>query len=122
MLDLQFDAAPVDEDEDGELVEEARKQHEDNWDTMAEHGAGRFRDHATPSLTYAKHGPSAFLEEINAAKVPAYHFNGWFDVFAADATIWFVNYAGPQRLLMGAWSHAGMPDAALMAEIGRAHV
>ena len=115
-LDLDMAAPAVDADTDGELLRAAMAEHEDNWDVLGNYGDGNFRDHATESLTYAEHGPSTCLEEIRAAKVPAYHINGWFDVFVLDATLWFANYEGPQRLAIGAWSHAGMPDPALMAE------
>ena len=30
------------------------------------------------------------------------------DVFALDTTLWFANYQGPQRMMMGDWSHAQM--------------
>ena len=48
--------------------------------------------------------------------MPAYHINGWYDVFVTDSTLWFANYDAPQKLTIGAWAHAGMPDRNLMAE------
>ena len=115
-LDLEWPAPPVEADSDRVMLGEAMDQHSDNWDVMSEYSAGRFRDHDVPTLSWAKHGPSVLLESINEAEVPAYHFNGWFDVFVADATLWYANYEGPQKLAVGAWSHASMPDSALMAE------
>jgi putative CocE/NonD family hydrolase len=115
-LDLEWAAPRVDADTAGDMLREAMAQHRGNWDVMAEYGAGRFRDYAAPTLSWAQHGPTAFLELINEAKVPAYHFNGWFDVFVTDATLWYANYEGPQKLAIGAWSHSSMPDSALMAE------
>jgi len=115
-LDLEWAAPPVDADTAGDMLREAMAQHRDNWDVMAEYSAGRFRDYAAPTLSWAQHGPTAFLESINEAKVPAYHFNGWFDVFVTDATLWYANYDGPQKAAIGAWSHSSMPDSALMAE------
>jgi putative CocE/NonD family hydrolase len=115
-LDLNWPAPRVDADVEGVMLREAIEQHEDNWDVEEEYSAGRFRDYAVPTLSYAMHGPSAYLEEINRAQVPAYHFNGWFDIFVTDATLWFANYAGPQKLGIGAWAHGGIPDSVLTAE------
>jgi len=118
-LDLDTPAPRVDGDTEGEWLAAALAQHEDNWDVMEEYGAGRFRDYAAPTLNYAEHGPSAFLAAINAARVPAYHMNGWYDIFVSGATLWYANYAGPQKLTIGAWAHAGMPDMQLNAERAR---
>jgi putative CocE/NonD family hydrolase len=115
-MDREWPAPPVDADSNRLMLSEAMEQHKDNWDVMGEYSAGRFRDHDVPTLAWARHGPSVLLESINEAKVPAYHFNGWFDVFVADATLWYANYEGPQKLAIGAWSHGAMPDSALMAE------
>ncbi len=115
-LDLEWAAPPVDADSDRVMLSEAMEQHKDNWDVMREYSAGRFRDHDVPTLAWARHGPSVLLESIRKAEVPAYHFNGWFDVFVADATLWYANYEGPQKLAIGAWSHSSMPDSALMVE------
>jgi putative CocE/NonD family hydrolase len=115
-MDLEWSAPPVDADSDRSMLSEAMEQHKNNWDVMGEYSAARFRDHDAPTLAWARHGPSVLLEAINEAGVPAYHFNGWFDVFVADATLWYANYEGPQKLTIGAWSHGGMPDSALMAE------
>ena len=59
------------------------------------------------------------LEELNAAQVPAYHWNAWYDIFVLDAILYWANYEGPQRLGIGAWSHGAMPDSALMADRAR---
>jgi len=80
---------------------------------IEEYGAGRYRDHAVPTLTWTKHGPSGVLAEINRAQVPTYHCNGWFDIFAQDTLLWFANFEGKQRVLMGDWSHAQMTDVRL---------
>ncbi|MFT4538864.1 MAG: putative CocE/NonD family hydrolase [Planctomycetota bacterium] len=107
-LDSNIPASAVDDDPDRFLVERAAEAHEDNWEVLKEYGAGRYRDHDVPTMHWLSHGPTGVLPEINEAKVPAYHCNGWFDVFAMDAVLWFANYEGPQRLVMGNWSHAQM--------------
>ena len=119
-FDTAIPAPPVDEDVEGVLLRQAMQEHEDNWDVLEQYGAVRYRDHATPEHAWERHGPSGVLEDILEARVPAYHWNGWYDIFVTDAVLWFANYRGPQKLGIGAWSHSGMPDPDLMAE--RIHV
>ena len=108
LLDRSVPAANVDGDEDGELRAAAVAEHAENWDVGKEYLAGVYRDHDVPTLRWLDHGPSGRLDAINEAKIPAYHCNGWFDIFALDAVLWFANFEGPQRLVMGDWSHAQM--------------
>ena len=115
-LDIDWAAPPVDEDTDGSLLNAAIAEHEDNWDVAVEYAAGRFRDHDIPTLTWAEHGVSGVLDDMQEAGVPAYHWNGWYDIFVLDAVLLWANYEGPQKLGIGAWSHAGMPDSLLMVE------
>jgi len=105
-LDNQIPAEPVDADADGSLLAAARAQHAHNWPVMDGYASAPFRDSTSELHEWSHHGPSAFLAEINASKIPIYHLNGWFDVFAFDTTLWFANYEGPQRMMMGDWSHA----------------
>lgn len=118
-LDVNWLAPPVDEDTAGVLLAAAVAEHEDNWDVVQEYGSGKFRDHDVPTLDWTEHGVSGVLEELQAAAVPAYHLNGWYDIFVLDAALIYANYQGPQKMAIGAWSHAGMPDSLLMAERGR---
>lgn len=118
-LDTQVLAPPVDADGDGALRDLAIAEHADNWDVGKEYGAGRFRDHRSPELTWLEHGPSAVLDRVRESQVPVYHWNGWYDVFITDTFLWFANLDGPQKVGVGAWAHAGMPDPALNAERGR---
>ncbi|MDX1394454.1 MAG: CocE/NonD family hydrolase [Gemmatimonadota bacterium] len=118
-LDVNVPAPPVDDDVEGVLLREARDEHAANWDVEEHYGAGRYRDYDTPEHAWMEHGPTRVLDEVFEARVPAYHWNGWYDVFVTDAALWYANYTGPQKLGIGAWSHAGMPDSVLMAERGR---
>ncbi|MHC5004577.1 MAG: CocE/NonD family hydrolase, partial [Planctomycetota bacterium] len=115
MMDRQWPAPRVDGDEDGSLLAEAKADHERNWRVFDGYRATPFRDDATPDQAWSTHSPSPFLEAINRAKVPAYHWNGWHDIFITDSTIWFANYAGPQRLTIGPWPHGPTPDQSLLA-------
>lgn len=120
-LDTQVPPSPVTEDVGGVQLREAVSQHTDNWDVMDGYSSAPFRDSVSEELDWSTHGPSVLLDEINAAKVPAYHINGWFDVFALDATLWFANYEGPQRLTMGAWSHADLSRARTVVTSAEQH-
>ncbi|WP_419950887.1 CocE/NonD family hydrolase [Candidatus Palauibacter sp.] len=115
-FDTTIPAPPVDGDVEGVLLRQAMEEHKDNWDVIEQYGAVRYRDQATSEHAWERHGPSGVLEDILEARVPAYHWNGWYDIFVTDATLWFANYRGPQKLGIGAWPHAGMPDPELMAE------
>lgn len=109
-LDADVPAPPVDGDDDGALLAAAVAEHADNWQVLDGFAAAPFRDDVVPGLDWDVNSPSGFLDEINAAGVPCYHYNGWFDVFVLDALLWFANYEGPQRAAIGPWSHAGMVD------------
>ena len=113
-LDLTVQAPPVDRDEDGSLLAAAIAEHEGNWDVEKQFAAARFRDHDTPDFAWARHNPSSFLDEMNASGAAAYHWGGWYDVFAMDAALWYRNWTGPDFMGMGPWSHAYQPPG--MAE------
>ncbi len=118
-LDINIPAPTVDDDIEGVQLREAMDEHADNWDVEVQYAAGRTRDHETRELTWMRHGPTGVIDAIREAGVPAYHWNGWYDIFVTDATLWYANYSGPQKMGIGAWSHAGMPDSLLMAERAR---
>ncbi|MEM1452351.1 MAG: CocE/NonD family hydrolase [Planctomycetota bacterium] len=105
-LDAEAIAPPVTDDEDGSLLREAVAEHADNWQVFDGYRSVPFRDDAAPGIDWSKHGPAPRLEAIQDAAVPIYHLNGWLDIFAHDTCQWFVNYRGPQRMMMGAWAHA----------------
>ena len=106
MLDRDLSAPPVDGDADGAELARALAGHADNWDVLAGYSSAPFRDGKSELLEWSTHGPAPFLDAIRAAEVPAYHYNGWFDVFVQDAVLWYANYEGPQRLTIGPWAHA----------------
>ncbi len=115
-LDVNWPGPTVDGDQDGVLLRAALEEHEHNWDVVKEYTAGRFRDHDTPSLSWTDQGVAGVLEELGEAAVPAYHWNGWLDVFSRESFVLYQNYSGPQKLAMGAWGHSRMPDSLLTAE------
>lgn len=118
-MDVAITATPVDEDELGAMAKEAVAQHAGNWNVIEEYRKAPFRDHDTPSFAYSRHDPSGFLAAINQSGVAAYHWGGWYDIFAMDEMLWLANYSGPDRVTMGPWPHAATTDTAMASERGR---
>jgi len=106
LLDGEWTAPPVDGDAGEELLKQAVAEHAGNWQVLDGYRSAPFRDDAVPGLDWSHHGPAPFLAGIDRSHVAIYHANGWFDVFALDTCLWFRNYGGPQRVMMGPWSHA----------------
>lgn len=117
-LDVGYPEPPVDEDSTGAMWRKALADHAGNWDVVVEYGAARFRDHQSPQFDLVRFQPSTYLAEMNRSNVAAYHWGGWYDVFARDEMIWFRNWTGVDRVTMGPWSHAA-PDSAMGVEQGR---
>ncbi|MFN0178483.1 MAG: CocE/NonD family hydrolase [Gemmatimonadales bacterium] len=117
-LDVSYPEPPVDEDETGSMWREALAQHRDNWNVIDEWGAAEFRDHKTANFDLVRFQPSSYLAEMNASGVAAYHWGGWYDIFARDEMIWLTNWHGVDRVTMGPWAHAA-PDSAMGVEQGR---
>jgi putative CocE/NonD family hydrolase len=117
-LDVVYPEPPVDADSAGSLRAAALKEHEKNWNVIDQFRAARWRDYDTKDFAYSRHNPADFLTAMNQAAVPAYHIGGWYDVFARDELMWWVNYTGPDRVTMGPWSHAYV-DSAIAADRAR---
>jgi putative CocE/NonD family hydrolase len=108
-LDTSKPAPPVDGDGAGALRDAAQAGHRRNRRADQLFGRARFRDSVDPGngeAVYAR-SPSQRMARINRAGVPTYHLTGWFDLWVKDALLWFRNFTGPQRLVIGPWSHAG---------------
>ena len=121
MLDRLTPAVPVDDDPDGVLLAEARKQHKKNWNIIELTSNYPFRD-AQGSPTgidvplYVERSPSSFINEINASGVAIYHLGGWYDIYPRDPLVWFNNLTVPQKVVMTHWNHEGSGDFDLLAE------
>jgi len=107
-LDRELLAQPVDADVDGRLLHQAVAAHEENWQVAPGYVSAPFRDDVVPGLAWKVNGPSGLLPAIQEAGIPAYHINGWFDVFTIDATLWWANTRAPEHLTIGPWAHAGI--------------
>jgi len=114
--------APVDDDPEGLLRDEAIEEHLRGPHVTSEFfemlGAVEhpFRDEiaggyfvqaaATGMLSGA-----TIADRVRQSRIPVYQFGGWLDGFARDAVSWYLNLDGPKRLIMGPWAHvASEPD------------
>ncbi len=100
--------APVDEDADGLLLALATEEHvaSPNIFDLAKGVSYRDSRHAgrdTPFHVERSLYPR--LEAIGASGVAAYHVGGWFDAFPRETALWFRNYPGPQKMVIGPWFH-----------------
>lgn len=116
MLDNELTAAKVATDMDGNLLQSAIAGHEDNWQVLKEYIKAPHRDTVSVEHSWSTHNPSAVLVAINEAGVPAYHWNGFLDIFVTDSVLWFSNYEGPQKMGIGPWPHSTMHDRRFLAE------
>ncbi|MEO1223040.1 MAG: CocE/NonD family hydrolase [Pseudomonadota bacterium] len=112
-LDMVMPSVPVDDDPDGLLLAQARNQHWNNWPVIEALRAAAFHDYDQPSFSWTANNLSTQLDAINEAAIPMYQVGGWNDVYPIDTLFWVANYAGPQRLMMGPWTHNSKfdPDA-----------
>jgi uncharacterized protein len=99
-------AAPVDEDKDRRLMEQAIKQHAGNFD-VSRAAAIPFRDAAVPDVgqVYVANSPSTYVKEVRRSKVAVYQRAGWFDMYPRDMLLWFCNLDGPKKITIGPWNH-----------------
>jgi len=113
-------AAPVDEDTNGEQLEEAIWEHEDNYDIFDIAANTPYRD-SVDELTdgqcyYFTRSPSAYLTDVRDSGVAVYHLGGWFDMWPRDTLLWYNNLDNPQKITIGPWCHMYMDDDFLAAE------
>ena len=109
MMDTQVTAAPVDEDEDGVLLELAIEVHKQSRPLIDIFMPLKYRD-SVDDVTgvqpfYTWH-PAAYIEEINESGVPIYLWCGWFDSFTKEGFLMFRNFENPKKMVMAAWSHS----------------
>lgn len=122
-------ATPVDGDEDGALLAQARAER--SGSTVAEKSLEvlkkyPFHDSTTADGKNVWEGDFAlypFIERINRARVPIYMTNGWYDLFTGDMFLWCANLTVPRRLLVRPLDHNQVeddgPDLDFGAEVHR---
>ncbi len=93
---------------------EAVKMHRDNGKLHGLPGGILFRDQLHPLAGYSPDdaAPVVFADTIRAAQVPVFGWASWMDAGTAQAALRrYLTYAGPQRAVIGAWSHGGFSMA-----------
>jgi uncharacterized protein len=109
-LDTRTPPVPVDGDGSRALADSAVAEHGPNRRAIDAFGGLRYRDSVDPlrrAPLQVTRSPSYHLPRINASAVPVYHLGGWFDIWARDAVLWYVNLRVPRKLTIGPWPHMG---------------
>jgi hypothetical protein len=108
-LDTQPGVVPVDEDPDGEMLEQAMQDHQENRPLIEIMDDLSYRDSQDPVTgadPFTDWSPSGHIQAVNASGIPMYIWGGWFDSFTKDTFLLFENFTAPQKLTIGAWSHS----------------
>jgi putative CocE/NonD family hydrolase len=111
--------APVDEDSDHSMLEEALKQHQVNTYIYEMAEPLHYHDNEytyTNEMIYDTRSPSNYVSEITRSKVAIYHWAGWYDMWPRDALVWFNNLDNPQNITIGPWYHTGIGNVDLATE------
>jgi putative CocE/NonD family hydrolase len=121
---LEALATPVDGDESGALLAQARAER--SGATAGEKAAEvmkryPFHDSTTVDGKNVWEGDFAlypFIDWINEAGVPVYMTNGWYDLFTSDMFLWYVNLTVPRRLVVRPLDHSAVEDDAADLDFG----
>lgn len=93
---------------------EAVRMHRDNGKLHGLPGGIVFRDQVHPLANYSPDDSASILyaETIRGARIPVYGWASWMDAGTGEAAVRrYLTYAGPQRAVIGAWSHGGFINA-----------
>lgn len=93
---------------------QAVRMHRDNGKLHGLPGGIRFRDQVHPLAGYSTDdaAPVVFADLIRAAQIPVFGWASWMDAGTGQAALRrYLTYAGPQRAVIGAWSHGGFSMA-----------
>jgi putative CocE/NonD family hydrolase len=113
---LEALATPVDGDEDGLLLAQARAERSGaavgvkSAEVMEKYP---FRDSATAEgkrVWEADFALYPFLDRINEAGVPIYMTSGWYDLFTSDMFLWYANLTVPRRLVVRPLDHSEVEE------------
>lgn len=97
--------APVDEDSQGRMLAEARKQHIDNLKPI-DLARLPYRNSEDGELKpWTLNNPMTYVDAVSESGIAVYQWAGWFDPFARDDWQWFVNLKNPQKITCGPWAH-----------------
>ena len=109
---LESVITPVDNDKEGVLLAQARKER--SGETLGETSSGLFkrypfRDSIMKDGTnlYENHASLIpYIERINRSGIPVYMTNGWYDIFTEDMFFWYNNLTVPKRLIVRPVDHS----------------
>jgi putative CocE/NonD family hydrolase len=102
-----FRLSPVDADGSGDLLSQAQGEHSSNLHLYEAVQENLFRDDlVTSGVTLDDMSTASVVGSLEGAGVGVYHWGSWLDGGAADGVIrQFMETNGPQRAVIGAWSH-----------------
>lgn len=102
-----FRLAPVQDDPEGALLDEALAGHQGNLDAFQAFQGITFRDDPSPSgFTLDDLSTRAKAALLDDAGVPIYQWGSWMDAGSADGVIRaFMTSTGPRRAVIGSWTH-----------------
>ncbi|MGD9092453.1 MAG: CocE/NonD family hydrolase, partial [Anaerolineales bacterium] len=121
---LESLATPVDGDEAGSLLAQARTERrgatvgEKSGEVMRQFP---FHDSVTANGDNVWEGCFAlypFIDRINQADVPIYMINGWYDLFTSDMFLWYANLTVPRRLIIRPLDHSEVDGNAFDLNFG----
>jgi len=101
---------PVDADPDAALLRAATAEHLASPNLHDLTSKLPYRDSKLPGAEQAFHVERSLyprLDALRAAAVPAYHLGGWYDGFPRETVLYWWNYPGPQKMVIGPWYHPG---------------
>ena len=103
-----FRLSPVDADPGGELLAQALAAHQGNMDSYSQVRQVTYRDDVMPvGITLDDLSSHTKPSVVDHSGVALYHWGSWFDGGSADGVIrQFMEGSGPQRAVIGAWSHS----------------
>jgi uncharacterized protein len=100
--------APVDEDPDGKLLEEALAERNNINILECLQDLTYFDDYLTDEYIMTSLCPYTYKNEIEKSDTPVYVRVGWHDAGTVNGAIErFLTYSNYQELIIGPWSHAG---------------
>jgi putative CocE/NonD family hydrolase len=103
--ETETSVAPVDEDDKGDMLVEAKKDHEDNVMPI-ELMRLVYRNSEEGELKpWTFNNPMKHVQAVSESGIAVYQWTGWFDVYARDAWQWLVNLNNPQKITCGPWAH-----------------
>jgi putative CocE/NonD family hydrolase len=121
---LEVMATPVDGDDDGVLLAQARAERsgttvgKKSGEVLRKYS---FHDSVTADGENVWEGDFAlypFIDRINEAGVPIYMTNGWYDLFTSDMFLWYANLTVPRRLIIRPYDHSEVGEDASDLDFG----